>query len=128
MRGNKIRNGKIAKLPAHIREELNSRIQNGETGTHLVDWLNGLPEVQAVLAEHFEGKKIIPQNMYEWRIGGYAEWLLRKKLSTKVPEETEDENLRALRAACQRVVVTMMVEWMDWHKLANEANAATKLN
>ena len=128
MKGNKIRNGKIARLPDHIREELNSRIQNGEIGTRLVEWLNQLPEVQAVLAEHFEGQKISPQNMYEWRHGGYAAWLLRKKLATTLPEEVEDENLKALRHACQRVVATMMLEWMDWHKLAQKANAATKLN
>ena len=41
-----IRNGKIARLPYKIREQLNVRLQDGELGTRLVDWLNGLPEAQ----------------------------------------------------------------------------------
>jgi hypothetical protein len=39
------RNGKIARLPAATREELNQRLLDGERGKHLVLWLNGLPQV-----------------------------------------------------------------------------------
>ncbi len=38
--------GKIARLPRNVRDELNHSIDNGETGVRLVEWLNGLPEVQ----------------------------------------------------------------------------------
>ena len=41
------RNGKIARLPLAIRQQLNQRLQNGELGQELVSWLNQLPEVQA---------------------------------------------------------------------------------
>ena len=44
------RNGKIARLPRAIRDELNCRLADGEIGGRLVDWLNGLPEVQKILA------------------------------------------------------------------------------
>jgi hypothetical protein len=39
------RNGKIARLPAAIREELSQRLLNGEQSQHLVLWLNDLPQV-----------------------------------------------------------------------------------
>jgi hypothetical protein len=44
------RNGKIARLPQALRDELNQGLQDGRKGVELVQWLNGLPEVQAILA------------------------------------------------------------------------------
>src|SRR4051812_39971876 len=52
------RNGKIARLPEDLRQELNERLCDGEAGTSLVAWLNGLPEVQAVMAAEFGGVPI----------------------------------------------------------------------
>lgn len=43
------RNGKIARLPRQIRDELNQRIEDGEPGVRLIEWLNGLPEVTQVM-------------------------------------------------------------------------------
>jgi hypothetical protein len=40
------RKGKIARLPRHVRDELNHRLDDGESSTHLVIWLNSLEEVQ----------------------------------------------------------------------------------
>ncbi len=40
-------NGKIARLPLAIRQQLNLRLQNGELAQDLLSWLNQLPEVQA---------------------------------------------------------------------------------
>ena len=51
--------GKIARLPVELREELNRRIRNGEPGTGLIEWLNGLPEMQAVLALEAERIKVL---------------------------------------------------------------------
>jgi hypothetical protein len=59
--------GKIARLPREIREELNVRLQNGEVGRKLVEWLNGLPAAQAVLAANFGGRAISMQNLSEWK-------------------------------------------------------------
>ncbi|MDR3456918.1 MAG: hypothetical protein P4N60_05690 [Verrucomicrobiae bacterium] len=72
---NLTRNGKIARLPDGLREELNRRLLNGERGNKLVVWLNAQPEVQAVMAEEFDGGAIRPQNLSEWKQGGYADWL-----------------------------------------------------
>jgi hypothetical protein len=73
------RRGKIARLPLLIREELYSRLRNGEEGKSLVLWLNGLPAVQEVLAAQFQGRPISECNLSRWRAGGgYADWLLQQ--------------------------------------------------
>jgi hypothetical protein len=40
------RNGKIARLPRWIREELNGRLQRGQQGDSLLAELNRQPEVR----------------------------------------------------------------------------------
>jgi hypothetical protein len=39
-----------------------------------------MPEVKAVLAEHFEGRPISSQNIYEWKWGGYRDWLHHQQI------------------------------------------------
>ena len=52
------RNGKIARLPGHIREQINRRSQKGERGVPLAHWLNGSPDkVHALL---------FPQSLSGW--------------------------------------------------------------
>ena len=75
---NRPRNGKIAKLPSEVREQLNRRLQDGEEGKPLVAWLNSLPQVRAVLAADFGGKPVREQNLSDWRKGGYRDWLLQQ--------------------------------------------------
>ena len=70
----KTRTGKIARLPKPIREQLNQRLENGEPGNSVVTWLNQLPEVQKIITEQFAGLPIRPQNLSEWRKGGYLDW------------------------------------------------------
>ena len=43
--------GKIGRLKSIIRDELNQRIEDGQTGVEILSWLNGLSEVQRVLQE-----------------------------------------------------------------------------
>ncbi len=74
------RTGKIARLPHHLRDQLNQRLHNGEPGVDLIKWLNQLPEVQAILAEHFNGVPISPQNLSEWNNGGFLDWLTTQEL------------------------------------------------
>lgn len=73
-----IRNGKIARLPRDIRDQLNRRLADAEPGDTLLPWLNSLPEVQAVLARQFGGVPVSKQNLSEWRAGGFAEWQTRQ--------------------------------------------------
>jgi hypothetical protein len=73
------RNGKIARLPKAVRDELNRRLSDGEPGKELVAWLNGLPEVQSVVAAEFGGRAVREQNLSEWKSGGYREWLQQQE-------------------------------------------------
>ena len=73
------RNGKIARLPHLIREELNRRLRDGHEEANILPWLNSLPEVQSVLAKHFAGMPVNQPNLSAWRTGGYRDWLLHRE-------------------------------------------------
>ncbi|MGP8201658.1 MAG: hypothetical protein ACLQU4_19380 [Limisphaerales bacterium] len=68
------RKGKIARLPQSIREQINRRLQNGEEGKRIAEWLNALPEVIALLAAEFDGQPINDVNLSNWKLGGYRDW------------------------------------------------------
>ena len=74
------RTSKITRLPDPLREELNQRLRNGEPGNNLLLWLNKLPEVIALVEEHYGGNLISPQNLSDWNLGGYREWLTRQEM------------------------------------------------
>ena len=84
------RTGKIARLPRHIRDQLNRRLCDGEPGSQIVIWLNSLPESQAVLAREFAGRAISEQNLSEWEQGGYRDWLARHDALAQVRELVAD--------------------------------------
>lgn len=86
------RNGKIARLPREIREELNRRLQDGELGGPLLAWLNALPTVQAVLAREFGGCPVSKQNLCEWRAGGFVEWQTRQETLAQARELAAEAN------------------------------------
>jgi hypothetical protein len=73
------RTGKIARLPRDIRNQLNLRLQDGEPGSRLVEWLNSLPQTREILAGDFGGRAISEQNLSEWKQGGYQDWLARQE-------------------------------------------------
>jgi len=90
---NLTRNGKIARLPLAVRQELNRRLDDGEQGKDLVVWLNALPKVQAIVAAEFGGNAIREQNLSEWKQGGYQEWLRQEEtrsLVSKLTEQSDD--------------------------------------
>ena len=68
------RRGKIARLPNAIREQINLRLENGEEGKKIAEWLNTLPEVITLLAAEFDGQRINDNNLSNWKLGGYREW------------------------------------------------------
>lgn len=80
------RRGKIARCPPHIREEVNRRLHAGESGTTILAWLNANEEVLRVLDQHFAEQPISPQNLSEWRQGGYQEWLDRHEQLDRTKE------------------------------------------
>ena len=84
------RNGKIARLPAQVRKELNQRLDDGEPGKQLVAWLNGLPEVRNVLERDFPGRVVTEQNLSEWKQGGFLDW------------QRHQESLECVRTAAEQ--------------------------
>lgn len=69
------RNGKIARLPLSVREELNERLRDNESGQTILEWLNSLEVTKKILADQFDGQPISDANLSVWRSGGFAEWL-----------------------------------------------------
>jgi hypothetical protein len=72
------RTGKIARLPISIRDQLNRRLLDNEPGPSILDWLNSLSEVQALLAAEFASQPVSPANLSQWKNGGYRDWLTRR--------------------------------------------------
>jgi hypothetical protein len=71
------RTGKIARLPAEIREEVNEMISAGVEYPHIADWL----------AEHGH-PGFIPMNISRWRDGGYEEWLKHQERLEQMEAKT----------------------------------------
>lgn len=88
--------GKIARLPASIREKINRKLYDGEPGAQILAWLNQQPEVKEILNRQFNGCPVTPQNLSRWRRGGYQEFLLQVQLRISV--ETIKKFLRVLAA------------------------------
>ena len=68
------RNGKIARLPQTIREQINRRLDNGQEGKQIAEWLNTLPEVADLIGAEFDGQPISENNLSNWKLGGYRDW------------------------------------------------------
>ena len=100
------RNGKIARLPESIRNELNQRLLDGERGVALVAWLNGLPQVQAVMQESFEGRPVTEDNLSQWRNGGYLAWEAGQRIGDNVSSFMD--GTAALKAAARGALTDRM--------------------
>lgn len=91
--------GKIARLPAAVREQLNQRLHDGEPAHTILPWLNGLAAVRAVLRRDFHSRPITPQNLSEWRRGGFALWRdeqASREAGGALPAQAPPKNLTAL--------------------------------
>jgi Protein of unknown function (DUF3486) len=86
------RTGKIARLPREIRDQLNQRLLDGQSGQKLLAWLNKLPEVQQVLAAEFDGTPINAPNLSHWKAGGYEDWLTRRETLEQARELAADSH------------------------------------
>src|SRR5438105_1731150 len=98
---NATRNGKIARLPLAVRQELNRRLDEGDQGKKLVAWLNGLPPVQVIVATEFGGKPIREQNLSEWKQRGYRDWLAKREaleIAERLREDATEWNAQGRTA------------------------------
>lgn len=84
------RKGKIARLPHTIRHEINTRLRDGNVGTEILDYVNSLPDVQSILADQFGGEPIKPQNLTDWRQGGYQDWLCNQDQYEEARKTTDN--------------------------------------
>jgi hypothetical protein len=81
------RQGKIAKLPFRLRKQVCERLHDGQLSPEILSWLNAQPEAIAVWQRDFEGVPCSPQNLSEWRLGGYKDYLRDRE---------EIDNIKAL--------------------------------
>ena len=73
------RTGKIARMPVAIRNEVNRRLLENESAAKILAWLHQQPEALRVLDEYFKEEPATPQNLSEWRAGGFQDWLARRE-------------------------------------------------
>jgi hypothetical protein len=118
------RHGKIARLPNDIREELNQRLFNGAMGPELLAWLNQQPAVNEVSSQFFNGAPVNPQNLSDWRRGGYQDWLRHQERELRIQRIAEqgvslkqqegDEDL--FENSARIAVAELMVDMDSLHK------------
>jgi hypothetical protein len=82
--------GKISRLPREVRDQLHQRLANGQTADSVLAWLHSLPEVQAVLADHFDGQPISDNNLSEYRKRGFRRWEMRQAALEFATDEAAD--------------------------------------
>jgi hypothetical protein len=92
------RNGKIARLPHSLRKAVNQRLLDGETSGTILEWLNAQPEAIKVWEAHFEGMPANAENLSQWRIGGYADWLAERE-KIEATKELADYSHRLAKSA-----------------------------
>ncbi len=73
------RTGKIARLPRHLRDALNRRLDVSQPAATILAWLNAEPETKEVLDVFFDGAAITGQNLSVWRQGGFQDWLRQQE-------------------------------------------------
>ena len=115
------RNGKIARLPLALREEVNRRLEEHQSGPKILAWLNAEPVVKDMVDREFGGKPISRQNLSQWRRDGFQEWRYLKWAAIRTQqsagnkvEDIESSNRREmafLRQVCAEEL-TAMVQWV----------------
>lgn len=112
--------GKIGSLPASIREEVNRQLHDGKTGRDICDWLNSEPTVLVILDERWAEQPITPQNLSEWKAGGYQIWLRNRekgehlrKLTDWAYTLTDQVAVEKLTGAAQAIMAGNLLEVME---------------
>jgi hypothetical protein len=128
--------GKIDRLPRHIRDQLSKRLDDGECGDSLIEWLNGLPEVKDLCEDQFKSVPVSKQNLSAFEQGPHQEWLRGQEDCRVVQQlaeqagdlgsaadnvEVSDALGRVLTVEMARTVRTLLAEAADtkerWRRL-----------
>ncbi len=83
------RTGKIARMPVAIRNDVNRRLFENESGARIVAWINDQPEALKILDDYFGEEPVTPQNLSEWRKGGFQDWLRRREEVERIKDLSE---------------------------------------
>ncbi|MES2596373.1 MAG: hypothetical protein V4662_13595 [Verrucomicrobiota bacterium] len=78
--------GKIGRLSARTREQVNRWLHDNEPASVILPKLNAMPEVQAMLAQHFNADPINADNLSAWRRGEHLKWLKEQERITETRE------------------------------------------
>jgi len=132
--------GKIGRLPADIREELNLRLYNGKGGPDILPWLNELPRVKEILTARFGGAPINDKNLSNWRDDGYERWLARQdklgstKNTAKYASEIAEADCGKIARGAVAIASEKILEFLETpgekatpENLVKFANASTRL-
>jgi hypothetical protein len=76
------RTGKVARLPIDLRENINYQLRDNVPGPQICDLVNSSRKLSGAAA-------ITPQNLSEWRTGGYQEWLEDQKEAERLKRLSE---------------------------------------
>src|SRR2546425_12179173 len=87
------RNGKIARLPHALREQINRRLRDNRQAKTILPWLNDLPEGKTLLAAQFDSRPVSKQNLSQWKSGGFRDWLTRQEAFQFVPRLESSQDL-----------------------------------
>lgn len=112
--------GKIGSLPASIREEVNRRLHDGQTAAEICDWLNAEEAVLKILDEKWNEQPISPQNLSEWRKGGFQIYLRNrsraehlKTLTDRSISLVDSVAVGKLTGAAQRIVAGQFLDLLE---------------
>ena len=73
-----------------LREELNHRLDDGEEGDAILQWLNARPEVQSLPVRDNECRTVNKQNLSDWRNGDFKRWQAQQDLLAHARELSAD--------------------------------------
>ena len=59
--------GKIGRMPADVRREVSRRLADNETAGSVIAYLESVPAAIQTLNEYFDGARVLPQNLSEWK-------------------------------------------------------------
>jgi hypothetical protein len=115
------RNGKVARLPEALRQQINQMIDDGLPYKAIIQKLGGA------------GKHLNEDNLSNWRLGGYQDHLKAQVLQDRARTQTEaaadllrdggDVDLAKLRQICTQIGLLQYLDTLRTHgeQLAREA-------
>jgi hypothetical protein len=117
--------GKIGRLSQTRRDQLGQRLEDGVPGVEIIAWLNQQPDVQQVLADHFDGRPMTEQNLSDWRTSGHLEWQRREAarhtMEALADEAAELQDITTLHRTFDQFTLLLIAEL---HRLGLQLLAA----